>query len=233
MSKLAIFGLACEGATDHITIETILCGYFRNPDLDAQIARLSPPLDKATQKQIGFGGWGMQLDYLKSPRFKNDLITHNFIIVQLDTDISKFIGVDFHLPQKNADNKELSPEELINYVVEKLINIIDSEEAGFYQQHAEQIIFAVSVHSLECWLYAYHNKEKLNKPKIAGCHKALSHLLKDPIEKTVRRYEKLCKDFLKRKHIDVVIEKDPSFYVFAQSLEKIEPVVLQLIAELD
>ena len=29
------FGLACEGITDHIVLENILCGYFEDfPDLD-------------------------------------------------------------------------------------------------------------------------------------------------------------------------------------------------------
>ena len=28
-----LFGLACEGVTDQITIENILCGYFENLDL--------------------------------------------------------------------------------------------------------------------------------------------------------------------------------------------------------
>ena len=84
-----------------------------------------------------------------------------------------------------------------------------------------------------------------------GCDEALSRLskkslknmtltydkkskkAKEIIEKKVSYYKELSKDFLKRKNVDVVIGKDPSFRIFTQSLAKIEPDVLQLIAKLD
>ena len=37
-----LFGLACEGPTDQITIENILCGYFDTIDLDGEISRDNP-----------------------------------------------------------------------------------------------------------------------------------------------------------------------------------------------
>ncbi len=41
-----LFGLACEGITDQITIENILCGYFENTNLDEDITKLQPFLMK-------------------------------------------------------------------------------------------------------------------------------------------------------------------------------------------
>lgn len=43
------FGLACEGITDQISLENILCGYFEDPDLDEDIQYLQPFLDETDQ----------------------------------------------------------------------------------------------------------------------------------------------------------------------------------------
>jgi len=117
-----------------------------------------------------------------------------------------------------------------------LVATIESGETGFYEEHAERIIFAVSVHSIECWLYAHYNKESLKSPKITGCAKVLSYYLlnkdKDKafsrIEKNQPCYNKLSQPFQKRQHIDAVAQKDPSFRVFIESLEKIEGHVFNL-----
>ncbi|MDD5271983.1 MAG: hypothetical protein PHU14_04615 [Methylovulum sp.] len=229
-----LFGLACEGVTDQITIENILCGYFDNPDLDEAITRLQPPFDETTQKQkVGeIGGWtGLLNHYLGSQRFREDVLNTQFIIIQVDTDVAPEKGFD--VAHSDAENNPLTPEALIDKVVSKLIAIIDSGEQGFYQQQSAKIIFAISVHSLECWLYAHYNKQSLNKPKIVGCFDALDRLaqkdkkLPKP-EKTYRCYNDFSRPFLARKHIDAVAAKDPSFRVFIRELAKIEEQIFQL-----
>ncbi len=219
-----LFGLACEGPTDQITIENILCGYFENLDLDGEIAERQPHLDETDQKQIVPGGWSNLLKYLRSTRFRDDVLNYQFIVIQVDTDVSNEKGFD--VPQVDAKNLPLIPEVLIKNVIAKLVAIIDSGEMGFYHHHSEKIIFCISVHSLECWLYAHHNKKSLSKPKITGCFKALAHLLPS-IEKTYRCYDELSRDFLNRKNIDAVAKKDPSFRIFIQSLATIEDQVFK------
>lgn len=212
-----LFGLACEGVTDQITIENILCGYFDNPDLGNEITYLQPPLDETDQKlKQPNGGWTRLLAYLVSTRFRDDTLNNGFIVIQVDTDVADKFGVSHF----DAKNQELEPEVLIKNVIEKLIQTIESGKAGFYQQNSEKIIFCVSVHSLECWLYAHHNKKQLGKPKITGCFKALSYLLPS-IKKTYRCYDALSKDFSDHKHINPMAQKDPSFRFFIQSLAKI------------
>jgi hypothetical protein len=221
-----LFGLACEGVTDQITIENILCGYFKNLD-DEEITHLQPLFDETDRKQKDFGGWQMLLAYLSTTRFRDDVLNNNFIVIQVDTDVSNETGFD--VSQVDANNQPLTSEVLITSVIAKLVETINNGDADFYQQHSDKIIFCVSVHSLECWLYAYHNKKPLSKPKITGCYKALSFLL-PTTEKTYRCYDELSRDFLKRKNIDIVATKDPSFCVFVQSLEKIEDLVNKAVA---
>ena len=229
------FSIAGEGVTDQAVIENILCGYFENLNLEDEINYSHPLYDETDQKQRGFSNWTLLLDYLAHSDFRADVLNCEFIVIQVDTDISNEKGFD--VSQFDPDNQPLTPEILITHVVDKLIGTIEGGETGFYQEHAERIIFAVSVHSIECWLYAHYNKEPpLKSPKITGCAKALSYYLlnKDKnkafskIEKTQPCYNKLSQPFQKRQHIDAVAQKDPSFRVFIQSLEKIENQIFNL-----
>jgi len=229
------FSIAGEGVTDQVVIENILCGYFESLDLEGEINYSHPLYDETDQKQRGFGNWTLLLDYLDHSDFRADVLNCEFIVIQVDTDISNEKGFD--VSQFDANNQPLTPEVLITHVIAKLVATIESGETGFYQEHAERIIFAVSVHSIECWLYAhYNNKESLKSPKITGCAKVLSHYLlnKDKnkaftrIEKNQPCYNKLSQPFQKRQHIDAVAQKDPSFRVFIQSLAKIEAQIFNL-----
>lgn len=202
-----LFGLACEGITDQTTIANILRGYFNISK--NKIRYLQPFLDETDEKR-GEGGWRILLEYLKSERFRDDVLNTQFLIVQIDTDIAKKeIGV-------NTDN--LNIEEIV-IAVKKCLKIkINEGETGFYDKHATKIIFAISVHSLECWLFAYYAQQTI----INDCFEALKKIpipKKIPITKKQRNYDQLSQPFLIRQHIDNVAEKDHSFRFFIQSLE--------------
>jgi len=229
-----LFGLACEGRTDQITIENILCGYFEELESN-DVAEKQPYLDETDLSQQNPGGWTNLLGYLRHTRFRDDVLNYKFMIIQIDTDMSNEKGFDvLHVDDQN---NSLSPEDLIRNVIAKLIDTIETGEKGFYEEHAEKIIFAVSVHSIECWLYAHYNKKPLRSPKITGCERALLHLykkgtnqslskIKPNIDKNYVSYNKLSQPFLKRRHIDEVVQKDPSFCVFIGELAKIEGQVI-------
>ncbi|MDD5275490.1 MAG: hypothetical protein PHR16_05360 [Methylovulum sp.] len=228
------FRIAGEGVTDQVVIENILCGYFENQDLDGEIKYSHPLFDETDQKQKGFGNWTMLLEYLDHSDFRADTLNCECIVIQVDTDVSNEKGFD--VVQVDDQNRPLSSEALISNVIAKLRDTIETGEKGFYDEHAEKIIFAVSVHSIECWLYAHYNKKWLKSPKITGCEKALLHLyekganqslskIKPNIDKNYVSYNKLSEPFLKRRHIDEVVQKDPSFRVFIGELAKIESQV--------
>ncbi|ASF46843.1 hypothetical protein [Methylovulum psychrotolerans] len=227
-----LFGLACEGVTDQITLENILCGYFGIADLDQEITRLQPPFDETTQKQkadgLG-GGWTALLQhYLNSQRFRDDVLNTRFIVIQVDTDVSERRGFD--VPQTDTHQQPLSPEQLINQVIIKLTAIINSGEAGFYEQHADKIIFSISVHSLECWLFAHHKPAPLAHTELSGCYDALK-AIEPRLSKNYRCYNNLSSQiFRNRPAIQSVAAKDPSFRVFIRSLASLEPQILAALA---
>lgn len=239
------FGIIGEGITDQITIENILCGFFKNKNLDIDIEPLRPRRIKGN-KQNGDGGWLSTFKYLETEDFRNDLVNTEFIIIQIDTDASE--EKHFDIP-KIENNKELSPNELIEKVINKCILIINSGDNGFYENHAKQFIFAISVHQLECWIYAHYS----NQPRIKNCFKALNRhsfdekiprcskekgccldktgSLKNPDKEVIQKnydcYNKLSQPFSERKNVDLVAQKDPSFRFFIQQL----PIALSLGVE--
>ena len=211
-----LFGLACEGVTDQITIENILCGYFKNPDLDQEITELQPPFDETDQKH-GEGGWLTLLKYLASVRFREDVLNTEFIILQIDSDIAHKIPVN----HKDDNGNELAAEILISDISVKLIESINTGASGFYQVHATKIIFAICVHSLECWLVAHHAEQTA----IHDCFEVLKTAINPNLIRVAKKhknYDKLSQPFLERENIDAVAGKDPSFRVFIQELAKIE-----------
>jgi len=149
------FGLACEGATDQAVLENILCGFYKDKNLRSEIKVFQPLFDETQKKQKEgeFGGWEELLRYISTKKFRESVINTKFMIIQIDTDISEH--VNFGVSQQN-----LSTEELIFQVIERLIAQIDSKKV-FYSKYKEKIIFAISVHSLECWLLPlYSSKTK-------------------------------------------------------------------------
>ena len=124
------FGLITEGITDQIVIENILSGYFNNPDV---IFRPLLPLRDETDKNRieNYGGWTLVFEYCGSSKFQEAFQFIDYIVIQIDTDTSEDIGYDI---PKIEDGKELTVEEMIEKVDEKLRNLIGID---FYNEYSE------------------------------------------------------------------------------------------------
>jgi hypothetical protein len=206
---MAKFALACEGVTDQIVIENILCGFYQEyKNLDEVIQPLQPPFDATTKKQKEgeFGGWEMLLEYLSLKRFRDDVLNSEYVIIQIDTDISEH-------PNFGVSQQNLSTEELIDKVKKRLIAQIDKTEA-FYGSYHEKIIFAISVHSLECWILPFH--KNLKNEKVTGCFESLQREIK--AEKNYTTYDALSRPFLKNKELLKIIPKNRSLEIFIHAL---------------
>jgi hypothetical protein len=131
------------------------------------------------------------------------------MIIQIDTDISE--QINFGVSQYN-----LTTQELIEKVIERLISQIDSKKE-FYENHKEKIIFAISVHSLECWILPIYKAYK--NEKISGCFETLQRESKKlKVEKTYRSYDKLSQPLLKNKKLMQIVSQNSSFRIFIDSL---------------
>jgi hypothetical protein len=212
------FALACEGITDQIAIENILCGFYKDyDDLDEEIEPLQPPYDATTQKQKDgeFGGWEMLLEYLSEKRFRDDVVNSEYLIIQIDSDISKH--KNFSVSHTDSANNELSIADLIENISKRLIEQINSKQ-NFYQKHEDKIIFAISVHELECWILPHYKTYK--NEKIKGCGEALERAYKKKILKAYNTYDDLTKPFIKNKNLSKIISKSTSLEIFINNLPK-------------
>jgi hypothetical protein len=211
------FGLVTEGLTDQIVIENILTGYFGNPDL--LINPLQPERDKDDEnKSSNYGGWTQVFSYCQSEDFKEAFQFNEYVIIQVDTDRSE--DKNFDVPHRNGQRKELSPEQLIINVIEKFRQIIGAE---FHDRYRERIIYAIAVHSIECWLLPLYYTDN-RKSKIKNCLNTLNQALSkngftiDVNAKNPDYYRDISEKYYKPKMFKK-FKQNPSFNSFIEELE--------------
>ena len=135
-----------------------------------------------------------------------------YTIIQIDSDICD---------QPNFDIKKDASciTTFIENIKTKLISSINKTEF-FYETNKEKIIFAISVHSLECWLLPIYKDSK--NEKIVGCFESLQKESKTiKVEKNYSSYDKLSKLLLKNKELLKISSKNSSLDIFIKSLPKI------------
>lgn len=213
------FGLISEGKTDQIVIGNILSGYFDDPDID--VRPFLPLLDETDKNRIeNFSNWKLVLDYCESTKFKESLQIIDYLIVQIDTDICEEPHYEIY---KHDAGRELSPEELIEKVSQKLQYLIGTE---FYNTYSQQIIFAISVHEIECWLlplYYTDNKKEKFKGCLSTLNQALSKTEGFGISANNRNpdyYEAISRKYLKQRVLMSKYKDNPSFRVFIEEIQK-------------
>ncbi|MEG4007946.1 phage tail protein [Microcoleus sp. Pol11C1] len=209
------FGLVTEGLTDQIVIENILAGYFNSPDLD--IRQLQPERDKDNENKSTYGGWTLVFDYCTSIDFKQAFQFIDYIIIQIDTDVSEL----YNIP-KQDENGELTPEELIEKVIEKFRCAIGDD---FYSEYQQKIIFAISVHSIECWLLPLYYTDS-RKAKITNCLDTLNRELAkkhnftiDAKAKNPEYYRIISKPYRKHKVLMKHYAENPSLKNFIEEIK--------------
>ena len=218
------FGFITEGKTDQIVIGNILSGYFNTPDLDFR--PFLPLLDETDRNNIeNFSNWKLVLDYCHSDKFKEAFQFIDYLIVQIDTDTCEERHYDI---VKHEAGVELTPEELVGKVSLKLQDLIGKD---FYKKYSQQIIFAISVHEIECWLlplYYTDNKKHKHKGCLATLNQALTKTenFKIPIgNKNPATYEKISIKYAKQKNLLAKYQENPSLKIFIEEIIKRKIIV--------
>ena len=203
-------GLACEGVTDRAVLKNILCGYFSIASPEQFIKELSPPE----------GGWNPLLNYLKTERFRDDVENSSHTILQIDTDVS----ADFGIQHTDDSNNPLPAIQLIEKIVAMMIDKIADGDSDFYTDNSEKIIFAICVHSMECWLLVLYDTTNAHAIDYS-CKENLKEF-KFPrntqLAKKQRNYDIISAPFLEKDNINTVAAKNESFNHFIQQLQRIK-----------
>lgn len=216
---MASFALVTEGITDQEVLSAILYGFY---DEEPDIVEAQPVRDETDEHRQGnFAGWEKVLEYCGLPHFEQIFLTNDYAVIQIDTDVAEHPNFNVAL---TLGGKDLQEADIIAAVRDALVARIG---AAIYARYAARILFAIAVHSIECWLIPAYESTPAKRKRIKNCAKHLTDTLaKQNIElkKESRIYEKLSKPFLKRKNLDMHIEHNVSFKIFVTSLPSEQPV---------
>ena len=216
------FGLITEGLTDQIIIEDILSGYFNTDDII--VNPLQPERDKDDENKSDYGGWTLIFKYCQSSDFREAFQFNEYVIIQIDTDVSEEINYD--IPKRDANGEELTPEQLVEKVKEKLQRLIGDD---FYNKYNHKIIFAIAVHSIECWLLPLYYQDN-RKEKITNCLGTLNQALKSKgftiDAKKPQYYRKVSQQYCKPKVLMRLYKDNPSFKIFIEEIEQRNIVIV-------
>lgn len=138
------FTLITEGVSENRIIKQIISKYFKDEEIFFRDAQ--PQI--VNDKQETVGGWNEVLKYCeRTADLKEIFINSDFLVIQIDTDMCE--TAPFNVRHLDADNKLKTLESLYEDVVEKLKSLIIEE---ILNVNDNNIIFAICVHSIECWL---------------------------------------------------------------------------------
>ena len=200
------FGLISEGVTDNAVLENILIGYF-NEDISGYINHLQP-LPSAS------GGWSRVLKYCSSSDFKNDFTDNDFMVIQIDTD--KSFDAPFDVSHEENGVK-LSVEQLIEKIKERFRRLFEEAfDTNFITEFNNRILFAIAIHSTECWLLPLYCKNNAKKAEIKNCYEQLNKKIKG-LQKTLKIYDTISADFCFPKKLKKASLENPSFKVFMEN----------------
>ena len=221
---MARFGLITEGITDQIVIEYILAGFYNSADI--QVDALQPLRDETDENLAqNPGNWHKVFEYCAAKEFEEALQENGeeyFLIIQIDTDIfdGESVGEKYQIQIRDAQNQYLLTEMIIQNTVDKFIELIGNQ---VYEKYQNQIIFAISVHSIECWLLPIYYKNK-KKSETVNCLNKLNQELRKQEKFTISKknptyYRQISEKYRKTKTLKIGYKNQISFDVFIQNLD--------------
>ena len=221
MIKIA---LITEGVTDQFVIKPIIENYYKDEEF-----RFTPIPDvDETDKQAGFGGWVNVLNYCKNDNLIELFDYNDFVVIQIDADISEEAGFDV---SHSKNGKQIESEILYKNILEKLQSFISEET---WEKYADRFLFAIGIYSIECWLVAIVNPRHKSK-NIQNCLFRLNSSLSKKNIKTINpkdknnfnsqmAYKNLASQFKNKKNIDKYANKNIGFEYFVQQVNSLHNV---------
>ncbi len=197
------FALITEGISEHRIVKHILEKYFKNSDIYCR--PIQPQI--YNEKQASSGGWLEVLKYCTREDDLNEIFNNNdYLVIQIDTDQSQ--TKPFNISHTKSNNKLKTIEELYNDVIYKLRDLIPP---NIIEEHGDKIFFAISIHTIECWLLPiYYNNN--HKSDTSNCLFSLNKELKKknihpipPKDKnnpvSIRTYDTILRNWGKKQDI--------------------------------
>ena len=207
MKKRTFAGIA-EGVTDKRVITNILAGYFNNPNIKVTWLQ---PRDSIPNTKEPPAGWTQVFKYCGSKLFKDAFQENEYIVIHIDTDVSP--KRHFDISHHDENGQILTSKQLIEKVVNKFREKIGED---FYDKNADKIIFAIAVHSIECWLLPLCLPEK--KGETDDCINTLKRDLPNFREKDHKYYQRISMEYANQNSLSKLYPENPSLKIFIEEL---------------
>jgi hypothetical protein len=219
------FGIISEGPTDQIVIENILFGFF-NEDDNLDVRFLQPIRDATDEQETNkFGGWYKVFEYCRSKNFIEAFEQNDYLVVQIDTDRSE--EPQYDVKKTNANGNRLTTAELVEAVIAKFETILTQTFGSEkYALFSNNIIYAVCVDEIECWLLPLYHNDK-TKASTNNCTHKLNKKIYEQLgffidasnkSNMVGHYHKMSKPYLKPKVLQQKEGDNSSLSIFIQML---------------
>lgn len=194
------FGGIVEGKTDFPIINSVLIGYFNKRNID--IVWVTPKNFKSQSN------YDKVFKSCKPEKLRQYFQIHKYIIIHVDTDAS----ADFGIP--HYENGELiTPEKLIEKVGAKFRLEMGED---FYGKYSNRIIFAIAVHSIECWLFPILASEDKSS-QTENCYEVLKKAVPN-FRKNYEYYEEISKAYHNHDDLLKLYPRNPSLKIFIEQL---------------
>lgn len=215
------FALVTEGVSDHAVLKNVLIGYYK--DQGEPVITFEFPDPQAT---LHTGGWTLVLRYLREKKFRQAFQLNEYVVVQVDTDVSEEGGFDV---PKQGVNGPLTVEAFVSNVVLRLRSEIGEKD---WETHGDRFIFAVGVDQIECWVLPlwFHDAKG---EQTANCIKRLSECpqLRDALDqrgysqissqhKDPLSYDFVSREYRKRGSLLRHGPRNPSMRIFLDELDR-------------
>lgn len=159
-------GFVTEGHTDYWVLKHIVANFLKSKNLELEPVQLQPKT--AGEGILKYGTWHNVFEYISKEEYIIDLAQKEecqYIIVQLDTDVAG--NPDGYLITKPKESGDL-----YDAVVAAIMN---KTHQNFDKA---QIIPAVCIESLECWLIPFVTNTSKKCQKTANCCNAINQELR-------------------------------------------------------
>lgn len=218
------FALVAEGITDQAVIEriifTISNSILDDIDDEADIQPLQPLRDVTDQSRVAegtFGGWERVREFCQTPeRLEEALEFNDYLVVHIDTDMCEH--ANFGVPLLE-EGKPVTAEDLLDRVSAKLQEWLGE---NFLNAHSDRVIFAIAIHSTECWLLTFYGRTEADKYRELSCFTHLErnlNRLDRRIEKNHKSFSDISTCFKKNKELISSRKLSISLEAFISSLE--------------
>ena len=209
------FALITEGPTDQAVLRNILIGLYGS---DVEVNGLQPlydATDTSRAKPNSFGNWENVFEYCQHANLDDLFLTNDYVIIQIDTDVAEHPNFGINLTKNGVDRPVI---ELVEDVRKKIIEKFNQLSYGSYKN---QFAFAISVHSLECWLLPLYAQIKNHEKKIKNCESRLKYETEKlglNSNKEYRPYDELSRQYRKPKEFEKATQHHQSLALFLDSL---------------